>query len=137
MKLTIFSLDHTRVAVQEIRPLPPLRAVAHFLLAGLLLRGTTYYLLPLLVAQGLAPFEAFVVTFMTPLAVLFALAFAAVQQEGVPMTARAVAARLRLRPLTWRQVGWTVQLSRRAATIGAECGLARCDGGMDGATSGG
>lgn len=60
MKLTLFSSDHTRVAVQEIRPLSPLRAVAHFLLAGLVLRGTTYYLLPLLVAQGLAPFEAFV-----------------------------------------------------------------------------
>lgn len=118
MKLTLFSSDDTRAIVEGIRPLPPLRALGHFLLAGLILRVTTYYLLPLLVAQGMAPFEAFIVTFMTPLAVLFALAFAAVQQEGGPMTTRAVAARLRLRPLTWRQVGCTV-LGLIVATGGA------------------
>ena len=93
---------------QKIAPLLPQKAIWHFLLAGLVLRLAIYHFLPFLTAQGLTPFEAFVVSFIAPLATLFALAFGSVQAEDVPMTARAFTDRFRLRRLTWRQLGLTV-----------------------------
>lgn len=67
-----------------------------------------YRLTPFLIARGESPFEAGLAGFIVPIAVLFALAFAWVKWEGVPLTMRAMAARLRLRRPTWQQVGWTV-----------------------------
>lgn len=93
---------------QRTLPLPPQKAIWHFLLAGLVVRLAIYHFLPFLTDQGLTPFEAFVVSFIAPLAILFALAFGAVQAEGVPMTTRALAARFRLQRLTWRQLSWIV-----------------------------
>jgi membrane protease YdiL (CAAX protease family) len=101
---------------QKIVPLLPQKAIWHFLLAGLAVRLAIYHFLPFLTAQGLTPFEAFVVSFIAPLAILFALAFGTVQAEGVPMTAQAFARRFRLRRLTWRQLGWTV-LGLAAAVV--------------------
>ncbi|MEJ2746339.1 MAG: hypothetical protein P8183_00230, partial [Anaerolineae bacterium] len=84
---------------QKIVPLLPQKAIWHFLLAGLAVRLAIYHFLPFLTAQGLTPFEAFVVSFIAPLAILFALAFGTVQAEGVPMTAQAFARRFRFRRL--------------------------------------
>lgn len=118
MKITTVFSEHVNEFKVGLRPLPPGKAVWYFLLAGLILRGTTYYLLPTLLGEGLLPFEAFVVTFMVPMAVLFALALGTVKHEGIPMTPQAIMARLRLRPLTWRHLGWII-VGFIVATIGA------------------
>ena len=93
---------------QEIRPLSPTRAIWHFVLAGLGLRLSVYHFLPFLVEQGLAPFEAFAVSFIVPTAVLLALAFGHVQNEGILITKQALARRFRLHKLHWQDLLWVV-----------------------------
>ena len=89
-----------------VKPLKPQHAIWHFLLAGLALRLAVYQGLPLLQRLGLAPYEAYAIAFIVPTAVLFALAFGFAQAEGVPMTWAGLAARFRLRKLTWPDIGW-------------------------------
>jgi membrane protease YdiL (CAAX protease family) len=91
---------------QGIRPLRPTRAVWHFLLAGIGLRLSVYHFLPFLVKQGIAPFEAFAVSFIVPTAILFALAFGSVKHEGAAITWQALANRFRLHRLRWRDFLW-------------------------------
>ena len=91
---------------QKTSPLPLQRALWHFLLAGLAVRLSIHYFLPFLSAQGLTPFESFVVSTILPVTVLFALAFGSIKAENTPMTLPAFIARFRLQRLTWRQLGW-------------------------------
>ncbi len=93
---------------QGLQPLPHTRAIWHFLLAGFGIRLSSYTILPFLIKQGLPQFEAFVVAFMVPTAVLFALAFGAVKQENVSLTVRALAERFRLRRLRWQDAVWMI-----------------------------
>ncbi len=89
-----------------LRPLPPTRAIWHFVIAGIGLRLSVYHFLPFLVRQGIAPFAAFATGFIVPTAVLFALAFGSVKHEGVPITRQTLANRFRLHKLSLRDVLW-------------------------------
>ena len=94
------------VEKQGIRPLSPTRAIWHFILAGIGVRLSVYAFLPFLREQGLPQFEAFAVSFIVPMAVLFALAFGAVKHENVPITLTALAQRFRLKKLHMRDFLW-------------------------------
>lgn len=90
------------------RPLPLHKAFFYFLIAGLAIRFSIYTVLPWLVAQGLSDYEAFIVTFTVPTAVLFALAFAFAKWEGVPESLPTMARRFRLHRPTWRDLLWSL-----------------------------
>lgn len=90
------------------RPLSVFRAIWYFLAAGLGLRFCVAQFLPWLVKQGLTPYEAFIVSFTVPMAILFALSFALAQNEGVPMTRRGLTTRFRLKRLTLQDIKWMV-----------------------------
>lgn len=107
MKTTTTLIQPLVTKAKAPLPLPPQKAIWHFLLAGLVVRWTIYHFMPFLQAHGLAPFESFVISFMVPMAILFALAFGFVKVEGVAVTMPALANRFWLRRLTWRQLGWT------------------------------
>ena len=92
--------------LRPLRPLPLRHAIFHFLIAGIALRLSVYNILPWLVDRGWSPFNAFILTSMAPLAILFILAFVFVRMEGVPWTLAALARRFRLRRLSWRDVLW-------------------------------
>ncbi|MEM7331966.1 MAG: CPBP family intramembrane glutamic endopeptidase [Chloroflexota bacterium] len=104
MNLSTQSIE-SRIESRELRSLHPARAILIFLGLGIGFRLSFYQGIPILLELGLQPFEAFIVTFTVPLAILFALAFAAVQMEGNPMTLPALAERFRLRRFGWRQIG--------------------------------
>ena len=93
---------------RQLRPLPLKFAVLHFLVAGIALRLSVYNLLPWLVDRGWSPYNAFIVSFTTPLAILFVLAFVSVRREGVPWALSALARRFRLRRLSWRDALWVL-----------------------------
>jgi membrane protease YdiL (CAAX protease family) len=94
----------------QLQPLPAAKALIHFLLAGFVVRFSVYNIGPWLLKQGLVqnPFEAFIVTFTVPMALLFAAAFASAAREGTPENVLALAARFRLRPLKWRDLALIV-----------------------------
>lgn len=95
--------DDIRTGVKGLRPR---KAIWHFFLAGLGVRLSFYHGMPLLQDAGLLPFEAFIVAFTVPMAILFAFAFGFAQAEGVPINLAGLAQRFRLKKLTWRQAGW-------------------------------
>lgn len=84
---------------KELRPLPPQKALLTFLLAGFGFRFAIYNGIPLLQELGLSAFEAFLVAFTVPLAVLFSLAFESTKREGVALEWRSLATRFRLKRL--------------------------------------
>jgi membrane protease YdiL (CAAX protease family) len=81
----------------NLKPLPLWQAVLHFVIAGIFFRLSIYNFLPLLIQWGLPAYEAFIVSFLVPLVVLFALAFEFAKLEGVPLTLPDLAQRFRLR----------------------------------------
>lgn len=92
----------------EVPPLPLWQAVLYFALPALLSRLSIYSGMPALIGWGLSPFEAFVVAFTVPGAVLFAFAFGLFKMEGHPLTWHALAERFRLRRMTGRDIVWTI-----------------------------
>lgn len=93
---------------QWIRPLPTSKAIILFILAGLGFRFSIYNGIPLLIQLGLTAFEAFLVTFTVPLAILFALAFESAKREGVPLTWKQLALRFQLKKIRWQGLLWLI-----------------------------
>lgn len=91
-------------AAPALKPLPFWPALLIFVALGLLFRVLLYGGLAYLPGLGLSGFHATIVAVTVPCAVLFALAFAGFKAEGHPLTWAAFAARLRLRPMTLREV---------------------------------
>jgi len=99
-----------------LRPLPLWQALLYFGLPALLFRIALYAATPALIRLGLPPFEAFVVSFTVPAAILFALAFGFCKRDGYALSWSALKTRLRLLPMTgkdwlWAIVGVVVYLS--------------------------
>lgn len=92
----------------SIRPLPLWKAIFFFGVPSLGFRLAIYTGIPALMAAGLTQYEAFIVSFTVPSAILFALAFAFVQREGVAMTWAGLRRRFRLHRLSRRDWIWTV-----------------------------
>lgn len=85
--MNLNALSSTRSAVNvsgRIRPLPFWKAIFFFALPALGFRLAIYAGMPALIVAGLSQYEAFIVSFAVPSAVLFALAFGFFKEEGNP-----------------------------------------------------
>jgi membrane protease YdiL (CAAX protease family) len=91
-------------ALAAPRPLPLAPALIYFALPALMFRVLLYAGLEYLPNLGLSTFHATIVAVTVPCAILFALACTVFKAEGHPLTWAAFTARLRLRPMTWREV---------------------------------
>lgn len=92
----------------SLRALPIWPALLFFGLPALLFRLSIYWGMPTMMAAGLTQYEAFIVSFTVPSAILFALAFGFAQQEGNAMSPRDLRARFRLHRMTRQDWLWTV-----------------------------
>ncbi len=84
----------------DIHPMPLWQALLYFGLPALLFRLSIYNGTPVLIALGLSPFEANVVSFTVPAAILFALAFGFCKQDGFARSWPQIKARFRLVRMT-------------------------------------
>ena len=91
-----------------ISPLPLWKAIFFFALPAIGFRLAIYSGMPALISAGLTQFEAFVVSFTVPSAVLLALALGFFKREGHPVTWATICERFRLRRLTKRDWLWTI-----------------------------
>jgi membrane protease YdiL (CAAX protease family) len=91
-----------------LRPLPLWQALLYFGLPALLFRLSLYTALPALIRLGLPRFEAFIVSFTVPAAILFALAFGFCKRDGFAHSWGALKDRLRLLPMTLTDWLWVV-----------------------------
>jgi hypothetical protein len=71
-------------------PLPLRQALLYFGLPALLFRLSIYTATPTLIRLGLPPFQATVVSFTTPAAILVVLAFGCYKRDGYPLSWDAV-----------------------------------------------
>ena len=114
MALQTSSLDLSRKGQtaaslpSKVRPLPLWQALLYFGLPALLFRISIYQGAPLLLHLGLAPFEANIVSFTIPSAILFAFAIGLYQQDGYSLSWASVRARFRLLPMSGKAWLWTV-----------------------------
>lgn len=90
----------------SIKPMPLWQAVFYFGLPALLFRLSIYNGTPALIRLGLTPFEASVVTFTVPAAILFALAFGFYKRDGYPLSWSYIKTRFRLLPMTGKDWLW-------------------------------
>jgi len=91
-----------------VRPLPLWQALLYFGLPALLFRIALYTGIPALIRLGLPPFQAFVVSFTVPAAILFALAFGFCKRDGYAVSWSALKGRLRLLPMTGTDWLWVI-----------------------------
>jgi membrane protease YdiL (CAAX protease family) len=92
----------------SIEPMPFLQALLYFGLPAVLFRISLYNGTPGLIRLGLTPFEASIVAFTVPLALLFALAFVFHQRDGYPLSWNSIRTRFRLLPMTGKDWGWAI-----------------------------
>src|SRR5574341_897095 len=98
----------TNQSTVSVKPMPLWQALLYFGLPALLFRISIYNGTPALVRLGLTPFQATVVTFTVPSAILFALAFGFYRLDGYPLSTSSLKARLRLLPVRGKDWLWTV-----------------------------
>jgi membrane protease YdiL (CAAX protease family) len=94
--------------VPNLEPMPFWQALLYFGLPALLFRLSIYNGIPALMALGLPRFQASVVAFTVPSALLFAFAFGFVRRDGYALTRGTIAERFRLVPLTRRGWLWSI-----------------------------
>jgi membrane protease YdiL (CAAX protease family) len=92
----------------RVRPMPFWQALFYFGLPALLFRLCLYNGLPALIGLGLSPFDAYVVSFTVPCAVLFALGIGLAKQDIQPFSWAKLWARLRLVRMNRRDWLWAV-----------------------------
>jgi membrane protease YdiL (CAAX protease family) len=92
----------------NIRPMPLWQALLYFGLPALLFRASIYNGTPALMRLGLPPFEANVVSFAAPAAILFALAFGFYKGDGYSFAWSDMRTRFRLLPMTGRDWLWAI-----------------------------
>jgi membrane protease YdiL (CAAX protease family) len=88
--------------------MPIWQALLYFGLPALLFRLFLYNGTPALIGLGLPPFEAHVVGFTVPSAILLALALGFYRRDGYPLSWGAFTARLRLFAMTGRDWLWAL-----------------------------
>ncbi len=92
----------------RLLPMPLWQAVLYFGLPALLFRLSIYNGTPALIALGMPPFYANVVTFTVPAAILFALALGFCKRDGYAGSWAELKARMRLVRMTGRDWVWTI-----------------------------
>lgn len=82
----------------DIKPMPFWQSLLYFGLPALLFR---IFLngMPALIRFGISPFQANIVSFTVPAAILFALAFIFYKSEGYPLSWSSIKMRFRLLPI--------------------------------------
>ena len=108
MTVTTIENMHTKRSSTEVNPLPFLEALLYFGLPALLFRLSLYNGMPALTRLGLSRFEAYVVSFTVPAAILFALAFGFYRWDGYPLTWTDIKTRFRLFPMTGKDWLWAI-----------------------------
>jgi membrane protease YdiL (CAAX protease family) len=98
----------TNNAPARIKPMSFWKALLFFGLPALLFRIFLYTGIPMLIDLGLKPFEAYVVSFTLPAAILFALAFGFYKRDGFPVTWQEIKIRFRLLPMTGKDWLWGI-----------------------------
>ena len=84
-----------------MKPLTTLQSLLFFGASALLFRLSVYNLMPLLLAKGMPPFWAFIISYSLPLTAFIVATFLLVRREGnLPVWQQ----RLRLTKLTGKQV---------------------------------
>jgi len=91
-----------------LRPLPLWQALLYFGLPALLFRISLYNGTPMLIRLGMSSFEANVVTFTAPAAILFALAFGFYKRDGYQLSWSDIKLRFRLLPMTGKDWLWAI-----------------------------
>lgn len=92
----------------SIKPMPFWQALLYFGLPAILFRISLYNGTPLLIQSGLTPFEASIVAFTVPLAILFAFAFGFYQRDGYPVQWNSIKTRFRLLPMNGKDWLWAI-----------------------------
>lgn len=92
----------------SVKPMPFWQALLYFGFPALLFRISLYKGTPGLIRLGLTPFEASVVAFTVPLAILFALAIGFYKRDGYPLSWNSIKARFRLLPMTGKDWLWAI-----------------------------
>ncbi len=105
MLSTTFKTDQP-ITAAPLRPLGLRSALLLFLAPALLFRISMYWGLGWLITLGLPPFDAFIVAFIVPLALLLTAALVAAQRELGPLSWAMLRARFRFRRLDRR--GWLI-----------------------------
>jgi membrane protease YdiL (CAAX protease family) len=92
----------------SIKPMPFWKALLYFGLPALLFRISIYNVTPALIRLGLTPFQATVVTFTVPSAILFAFAFGLYKRDGYPLEWSSIKTRFRLLRMTGKDWLWAI-----------------------------
>ena len=92
----------------QIEPMSFWKALLYFGLPALLFRIFLYNGTPMLIGLGMKPFEANVVSFTVPAAILFALAFGFYKRDGYPLSWGDIKTRFRLLPMTGKDWLWAI-----------------------------
>jgi membrane protease YdiL (CAAX protease family) len=92
----------------KINPMPLWQALVYFGLPAILFRISLYSGTPALMWLGLPAFEANVVSFTLPAAILFALAFGFYKRDGYPLSWAGIKTRFRLLPMTPADWLWAI-----------------------------
>jgi membrane protease YdiL (CAAX protease family) len=115
----------SKVSTATIHPMSIWIALLYFGLPALLFRISLYNGLPALIRLGLPPFDAYVVSFAVPAAILFALAFGFYKRDGYPLSWGDIKTRFRLLPMTGKDWLWAIGgLFVTFLSIGALAGTA-------------
>ena len=115
----------SKVSTATIHPMSIWIALLYFGLPALLFRISLYNGLPALIRLGLPPFDAYVVSFAVPAAILFALAFGFYKRDGYPLSWDDIKTRFRLLPMTGKDWLWAIGgLFVTFLSIGALAGTA-------------
>ena len=92
----------------NINPMSFGQAILYFGLPALLFRICIYNGMLMLIGMGLTPFEANIIAFTVPAAILFALAFGFYRRDGFSLTWKDIKARFRLLPMTGKDWLWAI-----------------------------
>ncbi len=91
-----------------MKPMSFWKALFYFGLPALLFRISLYIVTPLLIQLGMKSFEANVVSFTVPAAILFALAFGFYKRDGYPLSWDNIKIRFLLLPMTGKDWLWAI-----------------------------
>jgi membrane protease YdiL (CAAX protease family) len=97
-----------RTSTATIKPMSLWKALLYFGLPALLFRLSLYNGTQALVRLGVRPFEASIVGFTVPAAILFALAFGLYKRDGYALSWDDIKRRFRLQPMTVKDWLWAI-----------------------------
>jgi len=101
-------MNYTETGSGQVKPMSLWKSIIFFGVPAIGFRVSIYNIMPALMSAGLTQFEAFVVSFIVPFAILFALAIGFFKMENHPVTWTAMRERFRFHRLSKRDWAWTI-----------------------------